>query len=552
MAFLFDAGIFSVEGLSGEILPGTKLYWYESGTSTPLATYSNEALTTPNANPVLSDSEGRFPSIWLQDASYKLVMELPNGTQRTRDPIRNPGDGVFVSYTDLASTDPTKGSNLIGWMQAGIGAVARSLAARMRDDIFVTDFLDPIMWGLASYDAAPGIRAMMAAHPGKRYFFPNPREQYTLGSSLGEAATGSGFHGAGHRTCKLVRGYSAADYLLVVGESVSLKDIWFDGNSQNFTGGGIQVKLGTGRQIARDVRIINFASGIPLNFRCTGASSAQASGSQSEWTNLEAWRADSSAGLERYAVVHDDPAVNTAGHPISFVNFNSSGYESIDFGPCNNWYVTNSNLFTFKTNDRGVGVSISTTRISEGAGGAFPITLTGAGSMTGVHCFPELIFSNQSGNSWSFVGGYMNSGYTDLNPNSTTTIFDRTLNSYVPTWLAGATPITIGAGSSAGTWQRHGTIITFNARLVIGADTVLPAGNITVSLPSKCNSGISAQCMVSGHMQRGSTMYKFSGRIVSGELVARLERDTSGPITSTVPGALASGDVIQISGLYSR
>jgi len=106
MAFLFDAGIFSVEGLSGEILPGTKLYWYESGTSTPLATYSNEALTTPNANPVLSDSEGRFPSIWLQDANYKLVMELPNGTQRTRDPIRNPGDGVFVSYTALASTDP--------------------------------------------------------------------------------------------------------------------------------------------------------------------------------------------------------------------------------------------------------------------------------------------------------------------------------------------------------------------------------------------------------------------------------------------------------------
>jgi hypothetical protein len=114
MAFLFDAGIFSVEGLSGEILPGTKLYWYESGTSTPLATYSNEALTTPNANPVLSDSEGRFPSIWLQDANYKLVMELPNGTQRTRDPIRNPGDGVFVSYTALASTATGKGAALVG------------------------------------------------------------------------------------------------------------------------------------------------------------------------------------------------------------------------------------------------------------------------------------------------------------------------------------------------------------------------------------------------------------------------------------------------------
>ena len=126
MAFLFDAGIFSVEGLSGEILPGTKLYWYESGTSTPLATYSNEALTTPNANPVLSDSEGRFPSIWLQDANYKLVMELPNGTQRTRDPIRNPGDGVFVPYTALASTDPaSSGAGSVGYIAAGAGADAR-------------------------------------------------------------------------------------------------------------------------------------------------------------------------------------------------------------------------------------------------------------------------------------------------------------------------------------------------------------------------------------------------------------------------------------------
>jgi len=141
MAFLFDAGIFSVEGLSGEILPGTKLYWYESGTSTPLATYSNEALTTPNANPVLSDSEGRFPSIWLQDASYKLVMELPNGTQRTRDPIRNPGDGVFVPYTDLASTDPaSSGAGSVGYIAAGVGAVGRTLQDKGRDSLSVADF----------------------------------------------------------------------------------------------------------------------------------------------------------------------------------------------------------------------------------------------------------------------------------------------------------------------------------------------------------------------------------------------------------------------------
>ena len=140
MAFLFDAGIFSVEGLSGEILPGTKLYWYESGTSTPLATYSNEALTTPNANPVLSDSEGRFPSIWLQDANYKLVMELPNGTQRTRDPIRNPGSGVFPSFAELAA--PT-GGGLLGLLDGATAQQAIAVAATPHDLVASTITLIP-------------------------------------------------------------------------------------------------------------------------------------------------------------------------------------------------------------------------------------------------------------------------------------------------------------------------------------------------------------------------------------------------------------------------
>lgn len=151
MAFLFDAGIFSVEGLSGEILPGTKLYWYESGTSTPLATYSNEALTTPNANPVLSDSEGRFPSIWLQDANYKLVMELPNGTQRTRDPIRNPGDGVFVSYTALASDT---GGTLVKLRRSTSDyAIARTIADKAMDIISFLDYAGADKSGLVDNSA---------------------------------------------------------------------------------------------------------------------------------------------------------------------------------------------------------------------------------------------------------------------------------------------------------------------------------------------------------------------------------------------------------------
>lgn len=50
---------------NGEPLVGAKLYTYETLTSTPVATYSDAALTTPHANPIISDANGFFPAIYL-------------------------------------------------------------------------------------------------------------------------------------------------------------------------------------------------------------------------------------------------------------------------------------------------------------------------------------------------------------------------------------------------------------------------------------------------------------------------------------------------------
>jgi hypothetical protein len=135
MAYQFDSGIFSIEGLAGEILPDAKLYWYESGTSTPLATYSDEALTTPNANPVVADAAGRFPPIWLQPLNYKLVMTTSlDALLVTRDPINSETAGFIA---DLAAA---AGSSLIGFQQAGSGASIRTVQAKLRDAVSPEDF----------------------------------------------------------------------------------------------------------------------------------------------------------------------------------------------------------------------------------------------------------------------------------------------------------------------------------------------------------------------------------------------------------------------------
>jgi hypothetical protein len=51
-----------------------KAYFYETGTTTPKATYSNVGLTSVNANPVVADANGRFGDIYLVAGRYKVVL----------------------------------------------------------------------------------------------------------------------------------------------------------------------------------------------------------------------------------------------------------------------------------------------------------------------------------------------------------------------------------------------------------------------------------------------------------------------------------------------
>lgn len=108
MAYLFDNGIFSVIGIGSEILVGAKLYWYVAGTSTPQDTYNDDDLVTPNTNPVIADSAGRFPQMWLGGTPYKFILkDAADVTLRTQDNISGP-----LSLEDLSAGD---GASSIGY-----------------------------------------------------------------------------------------------------------------------------------------------------------------------------------------------------------------------------------------------------------------------------------------------------------------------------------------------------------------------------------------------------------------------------------------------------
>ena len=118
---------------NGDPLVGGKLYSYAAGTATPLATYTDSSGATPNANPVILDSRGEA-SVWLGQAAYKFALYTStNVLVWTVDNV-----GGFASLAELAASG---GSSLIGFLQAGTGAVTRTAQSKMRDTISVFDFM---------------------------------------------------------------------------------------------------------------------------------------------------------------------------------------------------------------------------------------------------------------------------------------------------------------------------------------------------------------------------------------------------------------------------
>ena len=87
MGSLSPAPWFTGLDTNGNPLSGGKLYTYEAGTTTPLATYTDVDLSVPNANPVILDSAGRCV-LYLLDRSYKFTLHTSADVLvRTQDNI---------------------------------------------------------------------------------------------------------------------------------------------------------------------------------------------------------------------------------------------------------------------------------------------------------------------------------------------------------------------------------------------------------------------------------------------------------------------------------
>lgn len=86
---------------AGRTLPYSKLYFYESGTTTPKNTYSDVGLTQINPNPLTSDAAGRFSDIFLTTGLYRMQLRDRNGNIIfTQDNLARTIDGNDATNID--------------------------------------------------------------------------------------------------------------------------------------------------------------------------------------------------------------------------------------------------------------------------------------------------------------------------------------------------------------------------------------------------------------------------------------------------------------------
>lgn len=138
---------------AGLPLSGGKLYTYAAGTATPKVTYQDADGLSAHTNPIILDAKGEAVVYW--DGAYKVDLKASDDTQVTGWPVDNlktdpfgfaaaiaaaiaAGAAALAAF--VASLAASAGSSLVGFLQAGVGAILRTVQDKLRERVSILDF----------------------------------------------------------------------------------------------------------------------------------------------------------------------------------------------------------------------------------------------------------------------------------------------------------------------------------------------------------------------------------------------------------------------------
>lgn len=206
MAILWERSIVPWLGETGAPYSGAKVYFFDDGTTTPMITYTDPSLSIPHDHPVVANSAGMFPAIFLEeqvvykfrvtDADDVLISEVDGVSSPTTTPPEIPDSDTPVEK--IFQTGDLKMAWRVdaptGWVRMNgrtIGAAASGAAERANtdcEDLFI------FLWNKDSNLAVSGGRGATANGDwaaNKTIALPDPRgSALVILDSFGNSAAG--------------------------------------------------------------------------------------------------------------------------------------------------------------------------------------------------------------------------------------------------------------------------------------------------------------------------------------------------------------------------
>lgn len=204
MAQQYTSGRFKSWLDSGLPNAGGRLYTYASGTTTFKAAYTDATLTTPctytsdgvGGQYIALNARGEA-QLWLGSGAYTMSPQTALGV--ALEAIDGVQSAEAVAATALsaygASVVAPTGASLVGFTQAGAGAVARTMQGKARDHVHLFDFMTSaqiadVQSGGLTLDGSASLIAAIASLPSAGGTVLLPRGKVLLNSAITLASPG--------------------------------------------------------------------------------------------------------------------------------------------------------------------------------------------------------------------------------------------------------------------------------------------------------------------------------------------------------------------------